>query len=155
MLTFIFPLFQFCSGCSASINDFEASQGTFFDLVGRILQKPQVPEIFATTAWFIWTHRNKIGLNAQTLPSCKISEVAKKFLLDFTSSRVIQQVQKTAIKHTWVPPKPSELKTNFDGSMFDESDEAGIRIVVRTPFVRLWQLWLKKFINHILLRFWN
>lgn len=71
------------------INDFEASQGTFFDLVGRLLQKPRVLEIFATTAWFIWTHRNKTRLN-ETLPSCKISETAKKFLLDFTSSRVIQ-----------------------------------------------------------------
>lgn len=45
------------------INDFEASQGTFFDLVGRILQKPRVLEIFANTAWFIWTHRNKTSLN--------------------------------------------------------------------------------------------
>nr|XP_023895565.1 uncharacterized protein LOC112007453 [Quercus suber] len=102
------------------INDFEASQGTFFDLVGRILQKPRVLEIFATTAWFIWTHRNKTRLNEQTLPSCKISEAAKKFLLDFISSRVIQQVQKTAKKRTWVTPKPDEFKTNFAGAMFIE-----------------------------------
>ncbi|KAL0003985.1 hypothetical protein SO802_011546 [Lithocarpus litseifolius] len=90
-----------------------------------------VPEIFATTAWFIWTHRNKTRLNEQTLPSSEISAAAKKFLLAFTASQAIPQGSKNARKQTWVPPKPGEFKTNFDGAMFNENDEAGIRIVVR------------------------
>jgi len=37
------------------VNQFEASQGPFQDLVA-------VREVFATRAWFIWSHRNKSRL---------------------------------------------------------------------------------------------
>ena len=44
------------------VNQFEASQGLFLDLVAQIMSKPRVSELFATTAWFIWSHRNKTRL---------------------------------------------------------------------------------------------
>ena len=64
----------------------------------------------------------------------KSVKLQKKFSWTSPLVRVIQQVQKTAKKHTWVPPKPGEFKTNFDGAMFNESDEAGIGIVVENSF---------------------
>ena len=48
------------------MNMFKAVQGSFYDLVVRILTKPRVPEIFATRAWFIWSHRNKTQLKEST-----------------------------------------------------------------------------------------
>lgn len=41
------------------VNRFEAAQGTFTELFGRLMTQPRAPEIFATTAWFLWSHRNK------------------------------------------------------------------------------------------------
>ena len=55
------------------VNEFEASQGLFADLIGHYLQKPRVRKLFATTAWFLWTHRNKTRLNESTLPSSNIN----------------------------------------------------------------------------------
>ena len=43
------------------VNQFEAAHGTFLDLVDWLMSKPRVTELFATTAWFIWTHRIKRG----------------------------------------------------------------------------------------------
>lgn len=34
-------------------------------------------------------------------------------------------------QRNWQPPNPGEYKTNFDGAMFTESDEAGLGVVVR------------------------
>ena len=35
------------------VNQFEAAQGSFQDLVAKVLSKPRVREVFATTTWFI------------------------------------------------------------------------------------------------------
>ena len=43
------------------VNQFEAAHGTILDLVDWLMSKPRVTELFATTAWFIWTHRIKLG----------------------------------------------------------------------------------------------
>lgn len=111
------------------VNQFEASQGTFTDLVGRILSKPQVLELFATTAWFIWSHRNKSRLKECTLPISKLRESAYSYLRNYDSS-VLPRVATKQKRQKWVPPKPREFKTNFDEAMFGESDEVGIEIVV-------------------------
>ena len=34
-------------------------------------------------------------------------------------------------RRNWIPPKPGEYKVNFDGALFNESEEAGLGIVVR------------------------
>ena len=69
------------------MNRFKAVQGSFYDLVVRILTKPRVPEIFATREWFIWSHRNKTQSKESTKPVSKIPEVVRSFLTMFDSSR--------------------------------------------------------------------
>ena len=34
-------------------------------------------------------------------------------------------------RRKWTPPIPGDYEVNFDGAMFNESDEAGVGIVVR------------------------
>lgn len=45
------------------INPMEAAHGTFLDLMerlmSRVMSRQSVIELFATTAWFIWTHATK------------------------------------------------------------------------------------------------
>lgn len=43
------------------VNRFEVAHGSLLDLVDRLLSKSRVAELFATMAWFTWTHRNKQG----------------------------------------------------------------------------------------------
>ena len=38
------------------VNRFEAAHGSFQDLVEKVLSKPRVSEVFATTTWFVWVH---------------------------------------------------------------------------------------------------
>lgn len=41
----------------------------------------------------------------------------------------IQKPKLAPIK--WITPSPSELKVNFDGATFAESDEVGIGVTIR------------------------
>ena len=41
------------------VNRFEAANGSFLDLMERIIKKSGVAKLFVTIAWFIWIHRNK------------------------------------------------------------------------------------------------
>ena len=69
------------------VNLFEATHGSWLDLVDRLLSKSRVAELFATTACFIWTHRNKSRLMEKTIPLGSVREAAKNFLQNFQSVR--------------------------------------------------------------------
>lgn len=69
------------------VNRFEAANGTFLDLMERLTTKPGIADLFATTAWLIWTHRNKSRLLEKTTPLGSIGEAAKSWLPQFRSSR--------------------------------------------------------------------
>ncbi|KAK7859276.1 hypothetical protein CFP56_007774, partial [Quercus suber] len=43
-------------------------RGSFSALVGLIQTKPQLLDLFATTAWSIWCRRNKARLNEPVMP---------------------------------------------------------------------------------------
>lgn len=67
------------------VNRFMVAHVTISDLVDRLISKPRVTELFATTTWFICTHRNKTRLMEKTLPLGSIAEAAKNFLQQFQS----------------------------------------------------------------------
>jgi len=116
------------------VNQFEAAQGDFLDLVGRLMSRPQVMELFATTAWHIWLHRNKTRLGEHTVVLGMIRDATCKFLQIFQQSRdypFSKKPTKSRRQQRWMPPKLGEYKINFDGAMFNESEEAGIGVVVR------------------------
>lgn len=113
------------------INPLEAAHGTFLDLVDRLMSRPSVTELFATTAWFIWTHRNKVRLREKTILLGSIDEAASSFLQKFKSCREEPKQAKQLRHRKWQPPESDVYKLNFDGVMFNESNEAGIGIVVR------------------------
>nr|POE56995.1 hypothetical protein CFP56_45526 [Quercus suber] len=61
-------------------NQFEAAQGSFQDLVVLVMTKPRIREVFATTAWFIWSHRKKTRLQERTVPLSGIRESVSSFM---------------------------------------------------------------------------
>ncbi|KAL0007827.1 hypothetical protein SO802_009329 [Lithocarpus litseifolius] len=113
------------------VNQFEASQGLFLDLVVQIMSKPRVSELFATTGWFIWSHHSKTRLQENSLPLRKIGDEACKFLQLFLASRDKSRTIKQSRSRKWLPPKPGEYKLNFNGAMFTEGEDTDLRIVVR------------------------
>lgn len=70
-------------------------------------------------------------MKEKTLLVCNIRDSVHSYLQDFNSSRVSLRVVVHTRKRTWVPPKPGDFKTNFDGAMFGESDEAGIGVLIQ------------------------
>lgn len=102
------------------VNQFEAAQGSFQDLVEKVLSKPRLREDFATTAWFVWAHRNKSRLNEKTMPLNGIKNAIRNFLLLFHSCREPTVSNKMQRRRNWIPPKPGEYKVNFDGALFNE-----------------------------------
>ena len=81
-----------------------------------------------------WVHRNKTRLKEQAVPLDKIRDTAKTYLELFYASRDSLcgcKPRNPARNRRWQPPKPGEYKLNSDGAMFNESQEAGIGIVIR------------------------
>ena len=114
------------------VNQFEASQGSFKDLVALIMTKPRVREVFATMAWFIWSYRKKSRLQEKSVPLSSIREAVCNFLQLFSSCREhFDNNSKMVRQCKWQTPNPGEYKTNFDGAMFNKCDEAGVGIVVQ------------------------
>ncbi|KAL0003686.1 hypothetical protein SO802_011247 [Lithocarpus litseifolius] len=68
------------------VNQFEAAQGDFLDLVDRLMSRPHMLELFAAIAWHIWLHRNKTKLGVHTVPLGMIRDAACKFLQIFKQS---------------------------------------------------------------------
>ncbi|KAK7826945.1 hypothetical protein CFP56_031605 [Quercus suber] len=66
-------------------NQFEAAQGSFQDLVVLVMTKPRIREVFATTAWFIWSHRKKTRLQERTVPLSGIRESVSSFMQLYNS----------------------------------------------------------------------
>ena len=113
------------------VNQFEASQGSFQDLVAKILLKLKVHEVFAIMAWFIWAHRNKLRLQEQSVPLSGIREAVYNFLQLFRSCCEHSGSTKMLRQCKWKPPNLDEYKINFDGAMFNECDKASVGIMVQ------------------------
>ena len=98
------------------------------------MKKPGSGELFGITTWHIWTHRNRVRLREKTIPFSDIGEAAKNYLQQVKAVREDWEDQtavKQPLRHKWLPPAATEFKANFDGAWFNESNKAGIGVVVR------------------------
>ena len=103
----------------------------FFDLFRWTLQNKNGAELFITYCWFIWNRRNKLKVKEAVTPLEKIANQAQHFLMEFQQTRSRPTSKKLPKKIIWKPPDPGTLKTNFDGSVFEDLGAAGIGVVVR------------------------
>ena len=101
------------------------------ELINLVGQWAKSLELFGVVAWIIWNQRNKLRLNERCLPSEIFLEVARAYLSDFQSKFQKTKVQQPKGSMKWRPPRDGMYKTNYDGTIFDESEEAGIGVIIR------------------------
>ncbi|KAL0014541.1 hypothetical protein SO802_001610 [Lithocarpus litseifolius] len=56
------------------------ARGSFMDLWEMLGQKPDSKELFAASAWLLWTRRNKARLKQPIIPLQQVSSEAKQYL---------------------------------------------------------------------------
>ena len=101
------------------------------ELMNLVGQWAKSLELFGVVAWIIWNQRNKLRLNERCLPSEIFLEVARAYLSDFQSKFQKTKVQQPKGSMKWRPPRDGMYKTNYDGTIFAESEEAGIGVIIR------------------------
>jgi hypothetical protein len=92
-------------------------------------------QLFATTTWLIWYQRNCQRLNQQQAPINQLRMRAQQLLSEFLAAQVSHSSTTgqpaPPIKVSWQPPQPGRYKANFDGAFFEESNEAGVGVIIR------------------------
>lgn len=101
------------------------------DLINLIGMQKQRLELFAVMAWFVWNRRNKLRLKERSLDRDKIFSAARRYLSDYQLKFTIMESKLPSVRAKWSPPLGEMYKTNYDGAVFADSDEAGIGVIVR------------------------
>nr|POE91760.1 hypothetical protein CFP56_48499 [Quercus suber] len=110
----------------------ENNVSTDMEAQRKIVVDEHKAEYFIIMAWMLWNKRNLICLNhpAQTLEN--ITSAAGNFLWDFLKAQEpVQVTRQVATVHHWCPPPHARFKANFDSVIFQSSNEAGIKVVIR------------------------
>ena len=92
--------------------------------------RPKTRELFAITAWFLWTRRNKKRLNQTMLPLQQVTAEAHHYLSEYKKHNCSTVMQQRPRSMRWTPPEASHFKTNFDGTFLAENGAAGIGVVI-------------------------
>ena len=103
----------------------------FSDVLEKIRVKATFLPLFAVTAWSIWFQRNKTRLKDNPLPLRNVAGFAKNYLCEFRGLDSQHSHKQRTSSPIWHPPNAGSVKTNYDGAMFGESDNAGIGVVIR------------------------
>nr|XP_023900880.1 uncharacterized protein LOC112012720 [Quercus suber] len=82
-------------------------------------------------ARFVRLQTNKLCCNEPSLPVPKNFKSATALLSKFQQGACVRVQKPKPASVKWIPLVPSELKVNFDGATFAESDEVGIGIIIR------------------------
>ena len=98
------------------------SLGSFPDLFALIQNQPHATELFAVTAWYLWTWHNKSRLNEAVIPLNRLVGTTKCHLLEF------KKFHKPPV---WKPPTAETFKTYFEGAISENEGESGIGVVIR------------------------
>ena len=87
--------------------------------------------LFAAIAWLVWYHRNKVCLDDASMPLEIFFGFALDYIQDFNKLVKVPPSICRSVPKKWCRFVSILVKINFDGAMFGESDEAGLRVVIR------------------------
>ena len=100
-------------------------------MVELIFEKPNLFELFAVNAYFLWSQWNKLRLKIDALPLSRVVVKAKRYLsLHKPAMKTRVKPPRTA-RVKWKPLDRNSYKTNFDGAMFHNSGKAALGVVIQ------------------------
>ena len=100
------------------------------DLVSIIKAKGKNLEEFAMIAWLIWIQRKKLRINEAALPSTMLAQSVLALLVEFQQGKQRQEPKNRVGLVRWQSLLEDTVKDNFDGAVFREDQETGIRVVI-------------------------
>ena len=107
----------------------------FTDLLSRFLQvtEDNRAELFICMAWSLWQRWNKLRINLPCMPLNQVGPQAAKLLQDYLDAQDPQAPSNPMAlpPQSWTPPNPTYFKANFDGAVFNNSNSAGLGIIIR------------------------
>ena len=103
---------------------------SFSDLVELVGQRKQKLDLFAVVAWYVWQWRNELRANKSIIPLQDTLISAAQLLTDFQKRRLVIPSWSLMSDSKWKPPNKDEFKTKYDGAVFQETNEAGIGVVI-------------------------
>ena len=89
---------------------------------------------FCTTAWLIWTQRNRLCLNKAAVNSHQIATTAKDHIVEFAqtyTTPLFPRVTTTPPQTRWHPLHLGLVKINCDGATSKEQNKSGVGVVIR------------------------
>ncbi|KAL0015448.1 hypothetical protein SO802_002517 [Lithocarpus litseifolius] len=89
------------------------------------------PDLFAIICWLNCQRRNKTRVWEPILPLTNIAATARDNLREFQSLQHKPHDTPRPRRKVWKPPDTNTCKTNFDRTMFEDLNKAGIGVVVR------------------------
>ncbi|KAK9989370.1 hypothetical protein SO802_029609 [Lithocarpus litseifolius] len=104
---------------------------SFFDLLDKVRSQPHMLCLFVVTAWKIWDRRNKTRVGEVLVPIVVVVDSAWAYNADHQSIFKQKAHKPRPQNIKWKPPDERCFKVNFDGAMFDDTNEAGIGVIVR------------------------
>ena len=103
---------------------------SFSDLVELVGQRKQKLDLFAVVAWYVWQWRNELRANKSIIPLQDTLISAAQLLTDFQKRRLVIPSWSLMSDSKWKPPNKDKFKTKYDGAVFQETNEAGIGVVI-------------------------
>ena len=107
----------------------------FADLFSKVLATAyqQNSEVFIVISWLLWQRRNKKRLGQDVLDIDQVGNKARAYLNAFVSSFDTPPPTELtpAVNIKWQPSRDFVFKVNYDGAVFQETNEAGIGVIIR------------------------
>ena len=91
-------------------------------------------KLFCTTAWLIWTQRNRLRLNKASVSTHQLAATASELTAEFAQSitpTLPPRVTAVYSQTRWRPPQFGSVKINCDGATFKKQNRSGVGVVIR------------------------
>ena len=105
----------------------------FCGITSQIMEKGSSTDLdlFFMATWSIWGNRNNAMHNDVGCPPIQVWEIAKRSLIDFTTSNLPDHPSHPTVRAHWSPPPPSFHKINVDGAIANNGEHPSIKVIIQ------------------------
>ena len=105
----------------------------FIGITSQIMEKGSSTDLdlFFMAAWSIWGNRNNATHNYASCPPTQVWEIAKRSLIDFTTSNLPNHPSHPTVRAHRSPLSLGFHKINVDGAIANNMEHSNIRVIIR------------------------